>query len=146
MHQRTAKGAKNFFPSIIFDGETMQENSLYQEIILDHFQNPRNFGTLKKGNCVSIENPSCGDSITLFADIRGNRIQEIAFQGKGCALSQASASLLTEYVKGRTIEEVDKMDKNAILQLLGINPSPARMKCVLLALETLKKLVRIKTS
>lgn len=116
-------------------------NDLYQEIILDHYQHPRNCGILHGADTTTLENPSCGDSITLSLKIENNIITEIAFQGKGCAISQASASLLTEYVKEKSLESVDKMSKDDILNLLGVDLSPARLKCALLPLETLKKLI-----
>lgn len=115
--------------------------NIYQDIILDHYQHPRNFGTLDGEEIVSLENPSCGDSITMQTKIENGRIVDIAFQGKGCAISQASASMLTEFVKGKTRKEVDGLDKNAILKLLGIDLSPARLKCALLSLQTLQKLL-----
>ncbi len=115
--------------------------NLYQEIILDHYQHPRNYGTLNGSEITTLENPSCGDSISMQIKINGTTIQDIAFQGKGCAISQATASLLTEYVKNRLVEEVYKIDKDVILSLLGVELSPARLKCALLPLETLKKVL-----
>lgn len=114
---------------------------IYQDIILDHYQHPRNFGVLSDTESVSLENPSCGDSITLQIKLKDNCITEIAFQGKGCAISQASTSLLTDFVKGKSKEEVDALDKNAILKLLGVELSPARLKCAMLGLQTLQKLL-----
>lgn len=114
---------------------------IYQDIILDHFQNPRNFGVLEDVDTLTLDNPSCGDSISLSVKIENDRIANIAFQGKGCAISQASTSLLTEHVKGKTVSEVDKMNENAILDLLGIPLSPGRMKCAMLGLQTLQRLL-----
>lgn len=114
---------------------------IYQEIILDHYQHPRNFGVLADAEIFSLENPSCGDSITMQIKVENNHIKDIAFQGKGCAISQASASLLTEFVKGKTLQEVDNFHKDDILTLLGVELSPARMKCALLPLETLKRVI-----
>lgn len=115
---------------------------IYQEIILDHYQNPRNAGKLQDGHSLYFENPSCGDVITMYVRVENDIIADIAFEGKGCAISQASASLLTEHVKGKSVQEVQKMKKDAILELLGAELSPMRMKCALLSLQTLQKLLR----
>lgn len=115
--------------------------NIYQDIILDHYQHPRNCGTLDGANTTTLENPSCGDSITLSVRLQDGKIADIAFTGKGCAISQASASLLTEYVKGKSAEDATKMDKDILLRLLGVELSPGRLKCALLPLETLKKLI-----
>ena len=114
---------------------------IYQDIILDHFQNPRNFGVLEGVDTLTLDNPSCGDSISLSIRIKNDCIADIAFQGKGCAISQASASMLTEHVKGKTVAEVDRMDERVILDLLGVPLSPGRLKCALLGLQTLQKLL-----
>lgn len=115
--------------------------NIYQDIILDHYQHPRNCGTLDSADTTTLENPSCGDSITLSVRLQDGKIANIAFTGKGCAISQASASLLTEYVKEKSAKDVTKMDKDTLLHLLGVELSPGRLKCALLPLETLKKLI-----
>ena len=119
---------------------------IYQEIILDHYKNPRNYGTLNDASAQTLDNPSCGDSISMSVRIAEGRVADIAFTGSGCAISQASASILTEHVKGKTLQEVDALDKDAILKLLGIELSPARLKCALLGLQTLQKLLDKKNS
>ncbi len=116
--------------------------NIYQENILDHYHNPRNFGSLSdNSNALSLENPSCGDSLTLSLSVEKNSITNIAFTGSGCALSIASASLLTEYAKGKSIEELTKLSKSAMVSLLGIEVGPARIKCALLAWEALQKIL-----
>lgn len=120
--------------------------NIYQDIILDHYQHPRNFGILDGGGATSLENPSCGDSITMQIKITDNCIEDIAFTGKGCAISQASASMLTEFVKGKSLQEVDALSKDDILKLIGVDLSPARLKCALLGLQTLQKLLAKKNS
>lgn len=89
-----------------------------------------------------LENPSCGDILDMQVLIQDKYIQDIAFEGKGCAISQASASLLCEHAKGKSISEVEHYTKNTIIKLLGIDIGPARMKCALLSLETLHTLLR----
>lgn len=115
-------------------------DDLYRELILDHYKNPHNYGTLEPAD-ISYEddNPLCGDRVRI--DIRlddHNRVSEVRFSGKGCAISQASASMLTDEIKGKTLEELRHFDKQDLLDLLGIPLSPARLKCALLALKVLK--------
>src|SRR3972149_3540242 len=115
-------------------------DDMYREVILDHYKNPRNFGTLEPAD-ISYEddNPLCGDKIRI--DLRldeNNRIKEVAFSGHGCAISQASASMLTEEILGKTLEEVKQFGKEQILELLGIELGPVRLKCALLSLKVLK--------
>ena len=112
---------------------------LYRDFILDHYRNPRNAGTLE-GADASFEdnNPLCGDKIRMDLRLRNGIIEDIRFAGRGCAISQASASLLTEAVKGKSVKEVEKLSKEDILENLGISISPARLKCALLGLKVLK--------
>jgi nitrogen fixation NifU-like protein len=115
-------------------------DDLYRELILDRYKNPRMRGTLDPHD-ISYEddNPLCGDHlrIDLRVDAEG-RIHEAAFSGEGCAISQASADLLTESILGKSLEEVRKLGKEDILEMLGIELSPVRLKCALLSLKVLK--------
>ena len=115
-------------------------DDMYRELILDHYKNPRNHGTLDPADfSYEDDNPLCGDRIRM--DIRideNNRVKEVAFSGKGCAISQASASLLTEEILGKTLDEVKQINKEQILELLGIPLGPTRLKCALLSLKVLK--------
>ena len=114
------------------------EDELYREIILDHYKNPRNAGRLKDATHAHRElNPSCGDAIdmTLKVDESGC-ITDVKFEGHGCAISQAAASILTDTVKGKTVEEVLKMDQAEMFRLLGVPVHGSRLKCALLALKT----------
>ncbi|CUT00160.1 Fe-S cluster assembly sulfur transfer protein SufU [Candidatus Chrysopegis kryptomonas] len=114
-------------------------DELQMEILLDHYQNPRNFGHLENPDIVHEEgNPSCGDQIRIEIKLEDNKISDIKFTGKGCTISQASASILTEIVKGKTLEEVKNFSKDDMLNALGIPISPIRLKCALLALKVLK--------
>lgn len=112
---------------------------MYSEIILDYYRNPRNFGTVEKADAEAHEvNPLCGDEVTVQLKIKSGKIIEINFSGKGCAISQASASMLCEYIEGKKLEEVVKMPKEAALELLGIKLSPMRLKCALLGFKAAK--------
>ena len=116
-------------------------DDLYRDEILEHYREPHNFGTLDAPDA-SFEghNPLCGDRITIMLtlDEAGN-VSDVAFSGRGCAISQASASMLTDEVRGRPLTEVEAMTNQDILELLGIEISPARLKCALLSLDTLHR-------
>lgn len=114
-------------------------DDIYREIILDHYKNPRNKGVLDPHD-YSYEdvNPLCGDEIRMDVRVENDHVKEIAFSGRGCAVSQASASILTEMVEGKSLEEVKAITKDDLLDEIGIPVSPARMKCALLGLKVLK--------
>ncbi len=114
-------------------------DSLYREVILDHYRNPRNKGTLDPAD-YSYEdtNPLCGDEVRIDVRVAGDRVADVRFSGRGCAVSQASASILTEMVQGLPLDEVKALTKDDLLDELGIPVSPARMKCALLGLKVLK--------
>ena len=115
------------------------DDQFYREYILDHFKNPRNFGRLEQPDISHEEvNPLCGDVIGMDFKIKDGVIEEVRFHGRGCAISQASASLLTERLKGISLEDAKKIDKVDVLAELGIDISPARIKCALLSLKVLK--------
>jgi nitrogen fixation NifU-like protein len=112
-------------------------DDLYRDYILEHYRHPHNFGVLETPTA-SYEgsNPLCGDRITMMLGISDGIVREVAFTGRGCAISQASASLLTDEIKGKTVEEVERMTPEDVLELIGIDISPARLKCALLSLDT----------
>jgi len=114
-------------------------DDLYRDYILEHYRHPHNFGVLEAPTA-SYEgaNPLCGDRITMMLGIRDGRVAEVGFTGRGCAISQASASLLTDEIKGKPVADVAKMTSRDVLDLLGIDISPARLKCALLSLDTLE--------
>ncbi|MEN9328254.1 MAG: hypothetical protein RI947_1062 [Candidatus Parcubacteria bacterium] len=117
-------------------------SSIYQDIILDHYRNPRNNGHLARHtHKVTVNNPLCGDLLTFEIYDENGIVKEIAFSGSGCAISQASASMLTEYAVGKSNDELKKIDKDIVLEMLGIELSPNRIKCALLSLEGLHKLL-----
>jgi nitrogen fixation NifU-like protein len=117
----------------------MDELSL--ELLLDHYKDPRNYGHLEDPDIVHEEgNPACGDQIRIEVKLSRDqkKIEDIRFSGKGCAISQAAASMLTEELKGRPLEDVKHFSKEEMLDLLGIEVSPMRIKCALLALKIVK--------
>jgi nitrogen fixation NifU-like protein len=115
------------------------DEQFYREYILDHYKNPRNFGRLE-GPDISHEeyNPLCGDMVGMDFRVQDGVIEDVRFHGRGCAISQASASLMTERLKGMPLEEARKVSKEDVLDDLGIEISPARLKCALLSLKVLK--------
>ncbi len=114
-------------------------DDLYRENILDHYRYPRNKGHLDNPDIHYHDvNPFCGDELTLELKIENDRVVDVAFDGKGCAISQASASMLTEEVMGMTLDEVKALDKDFIVEMLGIEIGPVRLKCALLSLKVLK--------
>lgn len=116
-------------------------DDLYREVILDHYKNPRHHGKLDPHDfSYEDENPLCGDELRIDVrlDETGQRVADVAFSGRGCAISQASASLLTEHIEGKTLDEVKALTKDDILDLLGIELGPVRLKCALLSLKVLK--------
>jgi nitrogen fixation NifU-like protein len=118
---------------------TAADDQFYREYILDHYKNPRNYGRLDHPDITHEEdNPLCGDVVGMDFQIRDGVIADIRFHGRGCAISQASASLLTERLKGIALDDAKKIDKNDVLGELGIQISPARIKCALLPLKVLK--------
>lgn len=114
-------------------------DDLYRELILDHYQHPHNHGEIP-GADISYEdsNPLCGDKIRIDIKLKGNVVDEVKFNGKGCAISQASASMLTDELLGKSLDEIKKIDKDFVTQMLGIPLGPTRIKCALLPLKVIK--------
>jgi len=115
-------------------------SSVYSEIILDYYRHPRNKGTLEHAQISAKDsNPLCGDIIEMQLELdKNNSVRDVRFNGQGCAISQASASMLTELVKGKTVDDVRKISKEEILSLIGGQLSAVRLKCALLSLKVLK--------
>ncbi len=113
---------------------------LYRENILDHYQNPRNYGRLDDPDMsYEDDNPLCGDIIRIDLKLdEGGRVCQVSFSGEGCAISKAAASMLTEKVLGKSLDEVKQMGKDDVLEMLGIQLGPVRLKCALLSLKVLK--------
>jgi nitrogen fixation NifU-like protein len=115
-------------------------DELYRDFILDHYRNPRNAGTLDAPDATFEDiNPLCGDKIRMDLRIRDGIVEDVKFKGRGCAISQAATSLLTEAIKGRPIGEVNRIGKEQVLENIGIEISAARLKCALLGLKVLKQ-------
>jgi nitrogen fixation NifU-like protein len=116
------------------------EDSIYREQIIDLYDNPLNFGQVEPADFVYEEdNPLCGDVIEISVKLDDNkRVVDVMWQGRGCAISQASASLLTEEIKGKSLDEIKNYSKDELLELLGIQLSMTRIKCALLSLKVLK--------
>ncbi|HVP71054.1 MAG TPA: SUF system NifU family Fe-S cluster assembly protein [Gemmatimonadaceae bacterium] len=114
-------------------------DELYRENILDHYKHPRNQGTLDHPD-ISYEdgNPLCGDKLRMDFQIKDGKIDAVRFSGQGCSISQASASMLCERIEGQSLEDVKKISREDVLEMLGIELGPVRLKCALLALKTLK--------
>ena len=115
-------------------------DDLYREVIIDHYKNPRYRGKLEPHD-ISFEddNPLCGDHIRIDLRVDPDQyVTEARFDGHGCAISQASADLLTEAIIGKPLEEIKKMTKQDVLDMLGIELGPVRLKCALLSLKVLK--------
>jgi nitrogen fixation NifU-like protein len=120
-------------------------DNLYRDFILEHYRNPHNKGVLDPHDLHAADsNPTCGDemSMTLRLDEAGTAIADVAFDGRGCAISQASASILTDGLRGQTLDEVRAIHPQALLDELGVPIGPARLKCALLAYKVLQGAVR----
>jgi len=115
-------------------------DDFYRENILEHYRHPRFAGTLENATHSHEEhNPLCGDKIRIDLHVdENNVIDHATFSGKGCAISQASASMLMEMLQGKTLEEAKEISKDDVLEMLGIDIGPVRLKCALLSLKVLK--------
>lgn len=114
-------------------------DDFYRDYILDHYRNPRNFGQIDNPDAQAEDlNPLCGDQIRIQLKVDDGVISDLKFSGKGCAISQASTSMLTEAVKGMKLEDAAKLSKDVVLENVGIGISPTRLKCAMLGLRVLK--------
>lgn len=114
-------------------------DDFYRDFILDHYRNPRNFGQLDHPAAFAEDlNPLCGDQIRMEFDVDDGVVRDVRFSGKGCAISQASASMLTETIKGMRLEDIARLSKDVVLDNVGIGISPTRMKCATLGLRVAK--------
>ena len=111
-------------------------SDMYRQQILDHYKNPRNYGELEDPTFTHIgENPMCGDEIRMDVKLDDDEetIKQVAFSGDGCAISQASASMLSKELRGKTVDELLEMDRDDVIEMLGVDISPMRIKCAVLA-------------
>ncbi|MCX6772388.1 MAG: SUF system NifU family Fe-S cluster assembly protein [Candidatus Micrarchaeota archaeon] len=117
----------------------MASEQMYRENILDHYKRPRNKGTLVSADSEGFDsNPLCGDEIGMQISVKGGKVADIKFSGSACAICTASASMITEEVKGKKLEAARKVSKEQVLAMLGIDPGPTRLKCALLPLKVMK--------
>ena len=114
--------------------------SIYQEQILDHYKYPRNFKIVEDAQIsYGDKNPSCGDELEIFVKLdEQDNVVEVGFQGQGCAISMASASLLTEMLEEMTLPEIKKLTNEDIIEMMGIPLTPVRLKCAILSLKVLE--------
>ena len=114
-------------------------DDFYRDYILDHYRNPRNYGTLEQPDAQAEDlNPLCGDQIRMELKLDDGVVSDVRFSGRGCAISQAAASMLSERIKGMKLADVAKLSKDVVLEDVGIGISPTRMKCAMLGLRVLK--------
>ena len=119
----------------------MSFDQMYREVILDHYKNPHGHGTIADADAEADgQNPLCGDEVSIYVAFGddGETIDEVKFSGRGCAISQAATSMLMDMATGRTATEVATMDKDELLEEIGIPLTPVRLKCAMLGLTTLK--------
>jgi nitrogen fixation NifU-like protein len=115
-------------------------DDLYREYILEHYRNPQNYGTLTEPTFEAEgQNPLCGDELHVQLVVGDDsRVEQVRFTGQGCAISQASMSILSEEIIGKSLDEIAAMDKDDVVELLGIELTPVRLKCALLGLVVVK--------
>lgn len=124
---------ENLDPSFVGEG-------IYRENILDHYKHPHNKGSIEDAEIKFTENnPLCGDVITVNLKLNELKVEDIKFSGNGCAISQSAASMLTDEIKGKTLEDVKKINREDIADLLGIDIGPVRTKCAVLGLVAIKE-------
>jgi len=114
---------------------------LYREEILEHWRSPQNWGVMPKADLIIDQiNPLCGDKVTFYFKVVDGKIKDVSFTGSGCAISIASSSMLSAYIKGKSIKSLEKITGKKVLDLVGTSVTPARLKCVFLPLEIIRKL------
>ncbi|WIG57919.1 MAG: Putative iron-sulfur cluster assembly scaffold protein for SUF system, SufE2 [Ktedonobacterales bacterium] len=113
-------------------------DDIYRQYILDHYREPHNHGTLEHPDVHAADtNPLCGDRIAIDLNVTDGRVTDVRFNGRGCAISQASASMLTEKIEGATLDELRALRPSDVLEMLGVEIGPARQRCALLSLRVL---------
>lgn len=118
-------------------------NSLYREEILEHWKNPFNYGKITDADFeIDDYNPLCGDKIHLTGKISGGKIKDVKFISEGCVISKASASILTEFIKGKKVKEIQDLKQQDFLSQIGVTLTVARLKCALLSYSALQKAIK----
>lgn len=123
----------------------MSDQELYQEFIIELFKSPLNYGTIADADYkAEMYNTTCGDRVVIYVKVKDGRIADAKHEGNGCAISQASASLFTEHIRGKTLEDVKRMGKDEVLGLLKLDLSrnPTRIRCALLPLDAFKRAMK----
>ncbi|OGY87461.1 MAG: SUF system NifU family Fe-S cluster assembly protein [Candidatus Kerfeldbacteria bacterium RIFOXYA2_FULL_38_24] len=116
---------------------------LYQQEILEHFKHPHHHGKINDANITQKErNSSCGDELTFYLQVDGEKVVNVSFEGDGCAISQAAASMLTDEIIGKKLTEIKIFSKEKIIELLGIDLGPTRLKCALLSLQGIQQAIK----
>lgn len=127
-------------PRQIGEGTLTEEQQIYKENILDHYRSPHHKGILPHATLTHTENnPLCGDVVTMSLVIKNNQITDVKFDGRGCTISQASASMLTEKISGLSLDAVKNITRDEIMEMIGVPLGPVRSRCALLALRTVMK-------
>ncbi len=124
------------------------DDQLYRQIIIDHYRHPHNFGELRGADAVANKNnPLCGDQIKIMVKLGpGKKLKEIKFSGTGCSVSRTGGSILTDLAKGKTVKQLGRYTDQQFIADLGVPITPARKRCALLALETLRQALKIGVS
>lgn len=121
----------------------MTDEEMSKEMLLEHYRNPHNYGRVENPSASMIEfNPVCGDTVQITIKVENGIIVGVKFIGRGCSISQGSASMLTEKVLGISVEDAKKITQDDILEMLGMTLGPSREKCAILSLNTLQKCIR----
>ncbi len=120
----------------------MPNEDLYKQKIIDHYKNPRNFGEMDNPDFnAHVNNPVCGDEVTFYLKVEDGKIVDVKYKGSGCAISMAGSSMLTEELKGKTVDEVKKLGPDYMLNLIGVDRKSPRVKCALLGFDAAKRAV-----
>ncbi len=121
----------------------MSDNEMQAEIVLEHYREPHNYGKVENASVsVTESNPVCGDTVNISLLIENGVVRDVKFVGKGCSISQASASMLTDRIAGKPLDELKKIDEKSIIEMVGLKLGPSREKCALLSYNTLQKCIR----
>lgn len=121
----------------------MSDEELNTEILLDHYRNPHNYGQVEDPSAKVLEfNPTCGDTIQMTIRVDNGKVASAKFIGRGCSISQGTASMLTDFVTGKSLDEVKNIKEEDVLGMLGLKLGPSREKCALLSLNTLQKCIK----
>lgn len=123
----------------VFEGVDVDQ--LYREHLLDHYRNPRNFGRIEGAAHFKDMNPLCGDEVEVFVKVDGGKIGEVKFTAKGCAISIASTSILSEYIIGKISDEAKKITLEGMQELVGVKVSSSRAKCMMLGAKAIKSAI-----